>query len=70
MAANNASIKTFEDPAFIQSAKTAFPSAAGISIVTTCGVAGIANTTVSKTAAQRLVSEHALVKKKRGSSYR
>jgi len=66
-AANNASIKTFEDPAFIQFAKTAFPNAVGTSIASICGVAELANTTVSKTAAQRLVSEHALVKK-RGSS--
>ena len=52
VAANNAATVTFEDPAFIQFAKTAFPNTVGTAIVSSYGVNGIANTTVSKTAAQ------------------
>ncbi len=40
VAANNASTVTFEDPAFVQFAKAAFPNTVGTSIVSNYGVAG------------------------------
>lgn len=41
---------TFEDPAFVQFAKTAFPNTVGTKIVSTYNVANVANAAVSRTA--------------------
>lgn len=53
VAANDATTVTFEDPAFIQFAKTAFPNTVGTSIISNYGVQGVANTVIYQTAAQQ-----------------
>ncbi len=43
---------TFEDPAFIQFAKTTFPNTVGTKIISTYGVANVSNVAVAQTALQ------------------
>lgn len=52
VAANNPSSVTFEDPAFIQFAKAAFPNTVGTGIVSGYAASGISAVSVAQTAAQ------------------
>lgn len=52
VAANNPSSVTFEDPAFIQFAKAAFPNTVGTGIVSSYAASGITSVSVARTAAQ------------------
>ncbi len=52
VAANNPTGVTFEDPAFIQFAKSTFPNTVGIGVVSNYAASGISSVSVAQTAAQ------------------